>query len=474
MEALKNFMDRLTAGIDYIDGYAGGIILVVLLVGVGLFFTFTLGFVQFRNFGRAFKLMFGGIFGKKEGKSGLSSFQALATAVAAQVGTGNVGGVATAISIGGPGAVFWMWITALLGMSTIFAEAVLAQLFREKRDGELVGGPAYYIEKGLKDKAPKLGRFLAVFFSIAIVLALGLAGNMVQANSIANGLHSAFSIPLWLIGLVLAVICALIFIGGVKRIGRIAEMVVPFMAVIYVVASIILLVRFYDHIIPALKLIFEGAFAPQAAAGGFGGAVVAKTIRMGVQRGLFSNEAGMGSTPHAHAIARVKHPAEQGLMAFCGVFIDTIVICSATALAIILTEAYKIPEIKGVQISMAAFEKAFPAVGDKFLAISLMFFAFTTIIGWYYFGEANIRYLFGAKALTVYRVLVVIAVFGGTLAKVEFVWTLNGFLNNLMVYPNVLALFILSPLVWKVYKDYRGCLKSCKIEYDYPPEARAD
>lgn len=463
MEAIHNF-------IMSIDGVLGGVILVVLLFGTGIFFTIKLKGVQFVHFGRGFKMMFGGIFNKAEDKEGsLSSFQALATAVAAQVGTGNVGGVATAIATGGPGAVFWMWITALLGMPTIFAEAVLAQHYRKKKDnGELVGGPAYYIEQGVGPKVGKgFARFLAVFFAIAIVIALGITGNMVQSNSISNALNGAFNIPLWISGIALAILAALIFIGGVDRIGRFAETVVPVMAVAYIIAAIAALVIFRDKLGGAFQRIFEGAFTVQAGIGGFAGATVRAAIKMGVQRGLFSNEAGMGSTPHAHAVAHVKHPVEQGLVAFVGVFVDTLLVCSATALTIVATEAYQIEGLQGVAISQEAFTLAFGPIGGKFLAVCLLFFAFTTIVGWYYFGESNIFYLFGQTGVRIYQGFVIIAIILGSLAEVQIVWDINGFLNNLMVIPNVIALLILSPLVSKIYEDYNNCLKNGKIHYEY-------
>lgn len=465
---MANFQDQLNTMIASWDNILGGVILVFLLVGIGLFFTFQLHFVQIVQFKRAFKLMFGGIFHKQsEGEGALSSFQALATAVAAQIGTGNVGGVAVAISIGGPGALFWMWVTALVGMATIFAEAVLAQFFREKRDGEYVGGPAFYISKGVGRYSKGLGKFLAGFFAVAIILALGLSGNMVQSNSIATSLQSSFGIPQWVVGIALAVIAGLIFIGGVKRIGRFAETVVPFMAVLYVLGSIILLILFAGDLGRAFHDIFVGAFSPQAAFGGVAGATIRMAIKQGVQRGLFSNEAGMGSTPHAHAVAQVPHPAEQGLMALVGVFVDTIVVCTATGLAVVSAETYLSDSAGGPVITMNAFAAKFGVVGGPFVAICLMFFAFTTIVGWYYFGETNVKYLFGKNGLTPYRVLVLLAIFAGSLAKLDLVWTLNGFLNNLMVIPNVIALLLLSPLVVRIYKDYSQQLKNGeKLHFD--------
>lgn len=461
-------MDSFINFIDTLDGYLGGYVLVYLLLGAGLFFTFRLGFVQIQGFFRGFKLMFGDLFAKDESGSGaLSSFQALSTAIAAQVGTGNVGGVATAISMGGPGAVFWMWITAILGMPTIFAEAVLAQAFRRRDEsGDLLGGPAYYLSRGLKNKG--LGKFLAGFFAVAIIFALGLSGNMVQSNSIADALNNSFGIPTWIIGIVLAVLAALIFMGGVDRIGRFAELVVPFMAIIYIIGSIVLLVKFKSHLGTAFGYIFTYAFTPAAAIGGFSGAVVRQTLKLGVQRGLFSNEAGMGSTPHAHAVAFVDHPAEQGYIAMIGVFIDTLLVCSATALAILATESFTIEGLEGVRITQEAFNIAFGNAGGMFLSICLMFFAFTTIIGWYYFAETNVRYLFGNKGLTPYRIAVIASVVFGAVAKVEFVWVLNGFLNNLMVIPNMIGVLILSPLVVYILRDYKKqTLAGKKLEWDY-------
>ena len=329
-----------------------------------------------------------------------------------------------------------------------------------------MGGPAYYLSRGLKNKG--LGKFLAGFFAVAIIFALGLSGNMVQSNSIADALNNSFGIPTWIIGIVLAVIAALIFMGGVDRIGRFAELVVPFMAIIYIIGSIVLLVKFKSHLGTAFGQIFTYAFTPAAAVGGFAGAVVRQTIKLGVQRGLFSNEAGMGSTPHAHAVAFVDHPAEQGYIAMIGVFIDTMLVCSATALAILATSSHTIEGLAGVRITQEAFNIAFGDVGGMFLSICLMFFAFTTIIGWYYFAETNVRYLFGNKGLTPDRIAVIASVVFGAVAKVEFVWVLNGFLNNLMVIPNMIGVLILSPLVVYILRDYKKqTLAGKKLEWDY-------
>ncbi len=445
-------MEQLVGFITKASDFMWSSVLLIILVSVGVFYSVYLGFPQIRHFGEAFKNTFGGIFKKKAAaESGsMSSFQALATAVAAQVGTGNVAGVATAIMSGGPGAIFWMWVSGFLGMGTIFGEAVLAQKYREVRDGNYVGGPAFYISKGLKSKP------LAAFFSVALIIALGFVGNLVQSNSISASINQATGLNPLVIGIILAVAAALVFMGGMKRIASFAEMVVPFMAVLYILGSLVVMILFRDQIIPAFTSILVGAFSPQAAMGGALGVTIREAVRFGVARGLFSNEAGMGSTPHAHAVANVKHPAQQGLVAIVGVIIDTIVVCTATAMVILVTGAHKVG-LAGPLVTQQAFTTAFGGVGTYFLAICLTFFAFTTIIGWYYFGESNIRYLFGAKGLLPYRIIVVIfIVLGSTLTqKVDFVWTLADFFNGIMVFPNLLALLFLAPQVKKILKHYR-------------------
>ena len=457
-----------------VDSFLGTYILVPGLLLAGLYFTLLLGAPQVTKLGKALKQTFGGIFKKSEsGKGSISSFQALATAVAAQIGTGNVAGVATAIATGGPGAIFWMWVSALMGMSTIFAEAILAQVYRENQDGQLVGGPAYYISKGLGKKNKALGKGLAVLFAVSIIFALGFVGNMVQSNSIATAVTKAFPVPALGVGVALAIAGGLIFIGGMKRIGRFAELVVPFMALVYIVLSVAILVMFRNELGHALSLIFKGAFTGQAALGGFAGATMKSAIKMGVQRGLFSNEAGMGSTPHAHAVALVRHPVDQGLSALVGVFIDTLVVCTATALIILVTQSYTVEGLSGAAITQQAFTTAFGTIGQSALAICLTFFAFTTIVGWYYFGETNIRFLFGSKALTPYRILVMAAIIFGSLQEVELVWKMSDVANELMVIPNILALLALSFEVKTIFKDYQADVAAGKLDYDYAPEARA-
>jgi len=433
-------------------------LLIFLLVGVGIYYTFRLGFVQIRKFGPAMKQVFGGIFKKdqKANQDGMSSFQALATAVAAQVGTGNLAGVATAIASGGPGAIFWMWISAFFGMGTIFAEAVLAQIFKDRVDGEVTGGPAYYIRKGLKNKT--MAKFLATFFSIAIVIALGFVGNMVQSNSIAASMNNAFGVSKLIVGILIAILAYLIFSGGMGRIASFTELVVPIMAILYILGCLIIVILNYKNIGPTFKMIFEGAFNPQAIAGGIFGASVKQVIRYGVARGLFSNEAGMGSTPHAHAVAKVKYPSEQGFVAIVGVIIDTVIICTLTALVIIMTGAFTSGET-GPLLTQLAFTKAFGKYGNPFIAISLLFFAFSTIIGWYFFGEANIKYLFGKKGILFYRILVLIFIVLGSTLEVKLVWDMADTFNGLMVLPNVIALFALSPKVVESLRDYEEITK---------------
>ena len=427
-------------------------VIIFLLVFAGLFFSIKLRFPQITKLGLAVKSTLGSVFKKsdepkKEGE--VSSFQALATAVAAQLGTGSVGGVASAIMAGGPGAVFWMWISGLLGMSTIFAEAILAQVFRQKKDGEVYGGPAYYISQGVKNK--RFAKILSIVFAIFLILALGFAGNMVQSNSIALSMQEGFGIKPAYTGIALAVLVSMIVMGGVQRISKIAEMIVPVMAAVFILSGLVILVMFRQNIIPVFKLIFQSAFSTSAVFGGAVGISVQHAIKMGLARGLFANEAGMGSTPHAYAVATVDKPADQGLSAIFGV-LTGIIICTVTAMIILLTNAHIFSFEHGldsVAVTQKGFEIAFGKAGVIFLAISLFFFAFSTIVGWYYFGESNIVYLFGQKAVLVYRLLVIIAVIVGTVVSVDFVWVLSDTFNALMVIPNVIGLVLLSNIVSK-------------------------
>lgn len=427
--------------------------LLILLVGTGIFYTFQLKFIQVRKFGKGMKLLFGEFSLKGDkGEKGLSSFQALTTAIAAQVGTGNIAGAATAIASGGPGAIFWMWVAAFFGMATIYSEAVMAQYTRVEKNGTYVGGPIYYIKYIFKGK---FGTFLSAFFSVAVILALGFMGNMVQSNSIGSSFQNAFGINPMIVGLVCAIIAGFIFIGGIKRIASFTEKIVPIMAAIYVIGCVIILVINPAGFVTAVKQIFVGAFAPNAIMGGALGVTVQMAMRYGVARGLFSNEAGMGSTPHAHATAEVDHPSDQGLVAMMGVFIDTFIILTMTALVILSTGVLGNGET-GPVLAQSAFNVGLGSFGPAFIAFCMLFFAFTTIVGWYYFGEVNVRALFGDKAVKIYAVIVVLFVAAGSALKVELVWNMSDMFNGLMVLPNLIALVPCVGLVKKLTKEYEA------------------
>lgn len=444
-------MEQLTSIVRDINSILWGPwCLIPVLVGAGIFFTFKLKFVQIIYFTKAFKHVFGNISfsGEKAGQHGMTSFQSLATAIAAQVGTGNLAGVATAMTLGGPGAIFWMWIAAFFGMATIFAEAILAQLYRTKdKQGHVTGGPAYYISKGLNNKP------LASIFAFLIIIALGFVGNMVQANSITTAFRSAFSVPNWVSGFILIMLAGFIFVGGVRRIASFAEKMVPIMASIYVLGAIYIMCINYDMLPTALWQIIYGAFNPEAATGGVIGATIKEAIRYGVARGLFSNEAGMGSTPHAHAIARVQHPAQQGLAAIIGLFIDTFVVLNATAIVILVTSSLD-GSTTGIELAQKAFIIGMGNAGAGFVAVCLFFAAFTTIIGWYFFAKQNVNYLFGYRSINIFNVLVLCFLLAGAFLKVDLVWELADMFNGLMVIPNIIAVIALYKLVIKALSDY--------------------
>lgn len=444
-------MEQFNQFISQISSFFWDNILLFLLCGTGIWFTFSLGFIQIRKFGEGMHRLFGNfkLNGKKAGKDGMSSFQALTTAIAAQVGTGNITGCATALASGGPGAIFWMWCSAFFGMSTIYGEAVLAQTFKTTDEsGQITGGPIYYIKGAFKGK---FGKFLAGFFSIAIILALGFMGNMVQSNSIGDAFHNAFGVPRIVMGVLIAACAGFIFLGGVKRIASFTEKIVPVMAIFYIASCIIILGINYAAIPVAFKQIFVMAFKPQAIVGGIVGITVRDAMRAGVARGLFSNEAGMGSTPHAHALAKVEKPQDQGVVAMMGVFIDTFVILTLTALVIITSGALESGE-QGTALAQAAFNHTLGSFGNAFIAICMLFFAFSTIIGWYYFGEVNVKALFGQKAVKVYSAIVILFVLVGSVLKVDLVWNLSDLFNGLMVIPNLIALLALSGMVRRIAK----------------------
>ncbi|NPD31026.1 sodium:alanine symporter family protein [Eggerthellaceae bacterium zg-1084] len=453
-----------------INSYLSNYVLVFLLVGAGLFFTIRTRGIQFRRFGEGMRRMFGNfsLRGDKS-KSGMTSFQALATAVAAQVGTGNIVGACGALLVGGPGAIFWMWLIAILGMATNYAEAVLAQKTRKiDPDGTVHGGPVYYITAAFTGA---FGKFLAGFFAVAIILALGFMGCMVQSNSIAETVNNAFGIPTWVVGLVVVVLAGFVFLGGVSRLASVTEKLVPIMAVIYIVAGICVLVVNWQNVGPALALIFQSAFNPAAEVGGATFGIIA-ALSQGAKRGLFSNEAGMGSTPHAHAMANVSNPHEQGTMAMIGVFIDTIVVVSITALVIVSTlfvgDGALAQDFNGAlagglsktNLAQTAFGTMMGADGGNiFVAVCLFMFAFSTILGWNLFAKINVQYLFPRHkkaAVTVFSVLALGFIFLGSLASNDLVWELADLFNQLMVLPNVIALVAMSGAVVATANQFGG------------------
>ena len=448
-----------------INTYLSNYILVFLLLGVGLWYSIKTRFVQLRCFKEGWNSVFGNLSlrGKKH-DSGMSSFQALATAIAAQVGTGNIVGASGAILTGGPGAIFWMWIIAFLGMATIYAEATLAQETRiVEKDGNVKGGPVYYITTAFKGG---FGKFLAGFFAVAITLALGFFGCMVQSNSIGSTMQTAFGIPSWIVGIVLVAICAFIFLGGVQRLASVTEKVVPIMAAIFLLGGLIVLIVRIKYVPATIGMIFKYAFQPQAIIGGGFGYAIKTAISQGAKRGLFSNEAGMGSTPHAHALANVDCPHDQGVVAMIGVFIDTFVVLTLNALVIIstlytadgpLASGY-VGDVTGVlgkaNLAQTAFGVVFgESAGNMFVAVCLFFFAFSTILSWNLFGKINVAYLFGKKSTVVYTVLALVFIFLGTMMSNDLVWELSDMFNNLMVIPNAVALFALTSHVVKHADD---------------------
>ena len=484
--------------VDTINEYLSDYILIFLLVGVGLFYSIKTRFVQVRCFGEGMKNVFGKI--KLKGgkqKGGLSSFQALATAVAAQVGTGNIVGASGAILVGGPGAIFWMWIIAFLGMATIYSEAVLAQKTKVTgENGEVEGGPIYYIRVAFKGK---FGKFLAGFFAVAAIIALGFVGAMVQSNSIAEnfsnvfaswGVDASFSFlglelnwVMIIVGAIVATIAGVVLIGGTQRLASVTEKIVPVMALLYIVGGLFVLGVNITNVPSAFGMIFKYAFVPQAIIGGAFGAAIKAAISQGAKRGLFSNEAGMGSTPHAHALANVKDPHEQGTSAMIGVFIDTFVVLTMTALVVISTlyhdgtitsagAAAGVSKANMVQLAFSnTFAKLFGAevgasLGGIFVSVCLFFFAFSTILSWNFFGKVNFTHLFGKKSVIAYSIIAVAFVFLGSIFQNDFVWALTDMFNNLMVIPNVIALFALAKMVVAPKKNALP-----KIETKNTPEA---
>ncbi|ACJ27358.1 Sodium:alanine symporter [Shewanella piezotolerans WP3] len=444
-------MEAITEFVGMINGVVWGTPMLVMILGVGLFLTFGLRLMPILKLGTGFKLLWSGRIPDKDKKmkGEISPFNALMTSLSATIGTGNIAGVATAIFIGGPGALFWMWCTALVGMATKFAEAVLAVKYREVDDnGNHVGGPMYYIKNGLGSKWAWLGTAFALFGSLA---GFGI-GNTVQANSVADALSSNFGVPTWVTGLILMVLVGAVLMGGIKRIADVAGKLVPIMTIFYIAAGIAVLVVYAAEIPAAIELIIHSAFNPVAAQGGFAGAAVWAAIRFGVARGVFSNEAGLGSAPIAHAAAQTNNPVAQGLVAMLGTFIDTLIVCTITGLAIIVSGAWTSGE-NGAALTSFAFSHAFP-LGNYVVAIALSVFAFTTILGWSFYCEKCVQFLFGVKAIKPFRILWVIVVPLGAVSSLEFIWLLADTLNAMMAIPNLIALALLSPVVFALTREY--------------------
>jgi alanine or glycine:cation symporter, AGCS family len=435
--------------ITQLNGIVWGPAMLVLILGTGLYLMSGLRLMPLRNIGYGLRMLWSGR--KSAGEGDIVPFKALMTALAATIGTGNIAGVATAIFLGGPGALFWMWCTALVGMATKYSEAVLSVHYREIDDyGNHVGGPMYYIKNGLKKHWGWLGTTFAIFGALA---GFGI-GNTIQANSVADVLqHSSLGISPMATGIVIAVLVALVLIGGIKRIGDVAGALVPFMAVTYVLAGLVVLALNASEIPNALSLIFGHAFTPSAAMGGFAGASVWAGIHFGVARGIFSNEAGLGSAPIAHAAAATDNPVRQGTVAMLGTFIDTIIVCSITGLVIVVSGAWTSGQTAAT-LSSLAFESGLPGVGNYIVTFGLSIFAFTTILGWSFYGEKCVEYLFGVKAIIPFRVLWVLAVPVGAVAKLSFLWLVADTLNALMAIPNLIALLLLSPMVFKLTREY--------------------
>ena len=446
-------MQTLNDLISTLNGIVWGPLMLALILGTGLFLMVGLSFMPIKRLGYSFKLLWQSrpsVYDKSQGEGDIAPFNALMTSLSATIGTGNIAGVATAIFLGGPGALFWMWCTALVGMATKYAEALLAVKYREvDNKGMHIGGPMFYIKNGLKPHWAWLGTCFALFGALA---GFGI-GNTIQANSVADVIHDTFAVPHLVTGIIMAVLAAMVLLGGIKRIANVAGKLVPMMAIAYVSAGLVILIINYEALPNAFSLIFTHAFTPVAATGGFAGAAVWAAIRFGVARGIFSNEAGLGSAPIAHAAASTNSPVQQGSIAMLGTFIDTIIVCSITGLVIISSGAWSEGET-GASLSSAAFESSLPGIGSYIVTIGLSVFAFTTILGWSFYSEKCVEYLFGEKAITPFRFLWIIAVPVGATANLDFMWLVADTLNALMAIPNLIALILLSPVVFKLTKEH--------------------
>ena len=435
-----------------IDDFVWGPPLLVLLVGTGIYLTIRLGLLQIIRLPKAFKL----IFAEDKGEGDISSFAALATALAATVGTGNIVGVATAIKTGGPGALFWMWIAAFFGMATKYSEGLLAIKFRTLDDqGNVSGGPMYYITHGFSGKWQTIAKPLAYFFAFAGVLVAWLGiGTFSQVNSITASLQNSFDWSPKIVSVILALITAAIIFGGIQSISKVSEKVVPFMAGLYILAALVVIFTNFNQLLPVLEMVFQSAFTGKAAVGGFAGATVMVAMRLGIARGVFSNESGLGSAPIAAAAAKTEEPVEQGLISMTGTFIDTIIICTLTGLAILVTGQWS-GSLEGTPMTQAAFSSVFGTFGEIALTLSLVLFAFTTILGWSYYGERCFEFIFkSTKFLPLYRLIFVVMVALGGYLTLDVVWKIADIVNGLMALPNLIALLVLSPIIFKETKSY--------------------
>lgn len=435
---------------EFVNNLVWGWPFLILIVGTGIFLTIYTRFVSFTKLGYVLKETLLKMFKKDQvGEGEVTAFQAVSTALAATVGTGNIAGVGTAIAIGGPGAVFWMWLAALFGMATKFGEVVLSIEYREKtEDGRFVGGPMYYLTKGANMK------WLAILFAIFGATATFGIGNMVQSNSVADALNATFNIPPIYTGIILALLVALVILGGIKTIGRVTEVIVPFMAAIYILGGIIIILRNIRLVPEAFGFIFHDAFTGSAAVGGFVGSTLTLSIRYGIARGVFTNEAGLGSAPIAHAAAKTDHPVRQGLWGIFEVFADTIVLCTITALVIVMTGAWD-TGLDGAPLTTAAFEEGI-AYGGYIVTFGLIFFAFSTLLGWSYYGERCMEYLFGSKSIIIYRLIFIPLIVVGAVGGLQAIWDLADTLNGLMALPNLIGLLLLSPVIVRLTKEYFG------------------
>jgi AGCS family alanine or glycine:cation symporter len=440
-----------------VNGIVWGPLIIVLIIGTGTYLSINTKFFSITKIGYVLKNTLLKMFAKDDkGEGEVTAFQAVATALAATVGTGNIAGVATAIALGGPGAVFWMWLAAVMGMTTKFAEVVLAVNYREKTpDGRYVGGPMYFITNGLG----KNWKWLAVLFALFGTFASFGIGCMVQSNSVALSAESTFGVPVMVTGIVLAILTGAVIIGGIKRIGAFTEKLVPFMSAIYIVGGLWLIIANASQLPRAFSLIFTNAFTGTAAVGGFAGTVMMQAIRYGVARGIFTNEAGLGSAPIAHAAATTDHPVRQGLWGVFEVFMDTIVICSITALSIMVTGVWESGE-SGAVLSAMAFDVGLPGVGKYIVSIGLILFAYSTVLGWEYYGERCLEYLLGTKPIMAYRIIWVVAVVVGAVGGLTFMWDLADTLNALMAFPNLIGVLMLSPVVFRLTKEFFAAEKS--------------